>query len=198
MVYGRVYCIRSQQTTDIYIGSTIQTLSQRMTDHRKAYKKYLNKNYDYMTSFEIVQYEDAYIEVLFEGEFLSRNDLDRKEGKYQREMDCVNKNIAGRTKKEHYEENTNLYKKKSQQYYEKKKEHIKKLSKKYAVEHRDHILEYQQKYQEEHKEQITEYKKQKITCECGTTVCIPHKARHERSKKHQSFIQSLSSEGNSS
>ena len=61
MVYGRVYTIRSHQTDDIYIGSTTQTLSQRMTDHRKNYKQYLDKKRNYITSYEIVQYEDAYI-----------------------------------------------------------------------------------------------------------------------------------------
>ena len=105
MVYGRVYSIRSHQTTDIYIGSTTQILCKRMSDHRSNYKKYLNGTFDYVSSFEILQYKDCYIELLFEGEFESKNALDRKEGEYQREMNCVNKNIAGRTPKERYEEN---------------------------------------------------------------------------------------------
>ena len=194
MVFGRVYTIRSHQTTDIYIGSTTQTLSQRMTDHRKNYKQYLDKKKNYITSYEIVQYEDAYIELLFEGEFESVNYLHRKEGEYQREMDCVNKMIAGRTHKEWREAH---------------KPHILERVKKYAVEHRDHILEYQQEwrkknpdvnkqYVKDHREQINEKKRQKIKCECGSTICKGAKLTHIKSKKHQAFIQSLCSGENSS
>ena len=65
MVYGRVYSIRSHQTIDIYIGSTTQTLSQRLTDHKRYYT---NGHTNYITSLEILKYEDAYIELLFEGD----------------------------------------------------------------------------------------------------------------------------------
>ena len=129
MVYGRVYSIRSHQTTDIYIGSTTQTLSQRMTDHRKNYKQYLDKKKNYITSYEIIQYEDAYIELLFEGEFESKNALERKEGNYIREMNCVNKIIAGRTPKEWREDN------------------------------KDHVAEHMTQYREENKTQIAEHTK---------------------------------------
>ena len=68
MIHGRVYAIRSHQTTDIYIGSTTQALSMRMAHHRRNHKNYLNETYHHVTSFKILQYPDAYIELLYEGD----------------------------------------------------------------------------------------------------------------------------------
>jgi hypothetical protein len=104
MVFGRVYSIRSHQTSDIYIGSTTQILCKRLSDHRRTYKSYLNGICGYVSSYEILPYEDAYIELIFEGEFESKYALMKKEGEYIREMDCVNKVIPGRTKQEYRDE----------------------------------------------------------------------------------------------
>jgi len=142
MVYGRVYAIRSHQTTDIYIGSTEQILCKRMSDHRKDYKRYLNYGIYDITSIEILKHEDAYIELIYEGEFESKYALKRKEGEYQRSMDCVNRCVAGQTQqesKQKYRENKNF--------------------------------------------------KQKITCECGSIICIGAKSLHLKSIKHQLFLQ---------
>ena len=38
MVFGRVYAIRSHQSTELYIGSTTQALSMQMARHRRDYK----------------------------------------------------------------------------------------------------------------------------------------------------------------
>jgi len=105
MVYGRVYSIRSHQTTDIYIGSTTQILCKRLADHRREHKRFLEKNIKYVASFQILEHGDAYIELLFEGEFESVDALRKKEGEYQREMECVNKYIAGRTFQEYKQDN---------------------------------------------------------------------------------------------
>jgi hypothetical protein len=192
MVYGRVYSIRSHQTTDIYIGSTTQILSKRMADHRSNYKKYLNGTFDYVSSFEILQYKDCYIELLFEGEFESKNALDRKEGEYQREMNCVNKNIAGRTPKERYEENKEkLLQKKKKYYVDNRKIKLEKANQNYK-DNREIKLEKANQYAKEHQEQIKENNRQKITCECGSTICKISKSTHIKSKKHQAFILSES------
>jgi hypothetical protein len=177
MVFGRIYTLRSHQTTDIYIGSTTQTLSQRMTDHRKNYKSYLNGTFAYITSYEILQYEDAYIELLFEGEFESKYALKQKEGKYQREMDCVNKHIAGRTKQEYEEEH---------------KEQKKESGKRYRNKHQYSIKQYFIK----NKETISKQRSTKIKCECGSTICKGDILKHKQTQKHQRFIQSLSVEEN--
>jgi hypothetical protein len=42
----------------------------------------------------------------------------------------------------------------------------------------------------DNKDKISEHKKQKIICICGSETSIDHKARHEKTNKHISFIQS--------
>jgi hypothetical protein len=177
-----------------------------MADHRGDYKLYLNKKFSYLSSFEILQYNDAYIELLFEGEFSSRNDLDRKEGGFQRSMECVNKNIAGRTKKEHYEENKDEISVKGKKYRKENPEKIKERSKKYYANNKPKILEYQAQYydknqekvierakdyREEHLDQIHARRQQTYKCECGSINCIENKARHESSVQHQTYLNSL-------
>ena len=167
MVFGRVYSLRTHQTDDIYIGSTIQTLSQRMTDHRVDYKAFLNNKMNYISSYEILQYNDAYIELLFEGEFESKNAFKKKEGEFQRSMNCVNKNIAGRTLQEYRDEH---------------KEQQLEYNTKYRDEHKEQQVEYNTKYKKEHQEQINENLRRKIKCECGSTICKGAKITHIKTK----------------
>jgi hypothetical protein len=204
MVYGRVYAIRSHQTTDIYIGSTKQILSKRMSDHRKEQKLYLKTNKKYMTSFDIIKYKDAYIEILFEGEFESINALRAKEGEYIREMECINKRIEGRTQQEYYEDNKPHILEEAKEYYRENKPHILERVNKYYEIHKEEkheynhkyyennkkeLTEYQSKYREIHKEQIKEKSCKKNTCECGGHFTHTHKSTHEKTKKHQLFLQ---------
>ena len=95
---GKIYCIRSYQTDDVYIGSTTQKLCRRMTDHRRDYKNYMNDKHHYLTSFDIIKLGDAYIELIENYPCSCREELHKKEGMYVRKMKCVNKNIPGRTK----------------------------------------------------------------------------------------------------
>ena len=54
----------------------------------------------------------------------------------------------------------------------------------YYEENKEHIKEHSKAYQEVNKDRIKEHKKTKYTCDCGTTLCLDVKARHERTKKH--------------
>ena len=62
-IEGKIYALKSHMTDKIYIGSTTQKyLSKRFYTHRDKFKKKIN-NY-YMSSFEIVKFDDVYIELL--------------------------------------------------------------------------------------------------------------------------------------
>jgi len=37
---GKIYCIKNNLDNDVYVGSTTQPLSKRMSDHRKDMKKH--------------------------------------------------------------------------------------------------------------------------------------------------------------
>ena len=133
---AKIYILRSKQTDDVYYGCTTRKLNDRLTNHKYVFKKQSH----YITSFEIVKYDDAYIELVEEFEYKTRKDCDDKEAFYIRNNLCVNKIIPGRTDKEYRPE---------------QKEEIKEIRKKYRDEHKEEI----KKYFESRKEQKKEYDK---------------------------------------
>jgi hypothetical protein len=155
---GYIYAIHSHQTTEIYIGSTTQILCNRMAGHRRHYKSYLDGKFAYVTSFEIVKFPDAYIELIEEVEFENKQALYAREGFHIREMKCVNKCIMGRTDKEYREDN------------------------------KEEIAEYQKEYRDENKAEIKEKQNVKCNCECGGKYQHSTKSRHLKTKKHQEFL----------
>jgi len=171
---GYIYSIRSHQTKDIYIGSTEQQLCNRMSGHRRDYKNWLNEKFHYITSFEILKYEDAYIELIIEVEVQSKQELKMIEGKHQRTTDCVNKLIAGQTLQEWREANHNK---------------IKEQTKKYRKENREQMLEYQIHYRENNLEQINDKAKEKITCKCGFICRKSNISYHLKSNKHIKYLE---------
>jgi hypothetical protein len=84
---AKIYCIRSFKTDDIYIGSTTQPLCKRMVEHRLKYKGWLKGTKKNCTSFEIMKYGDAYIELIKKHPCNSREELNKEEGNHQREME---------------------------------------------------------------------------------------------------------------
>ena len=76
-------------------------------------------------------------------------------------------------------------------YHEANKESIKEQHKIYRDAHKEESKQYNNAYREANKEAIKEKRAIKYTCECGLTCCNNHKARHERSKKHINYINSL-------
>ena len=100
-ILGRIYKITSSQTDACYIGSTAKTLTKRFSVHRRDYNRFLRGNYSYMTSFDILQYGDANLELVIEGLFSSKRDLEWMEGEYiNTTPNAVNKKGAGMTKAE--------------------------------------------------------------------------------------------------
>ena len=100
-IIGRIYKIVSSECDGCYIGSTIQQLSQRFSDHKHDYKRYLAGKQSCVTSFEVIKFADARIELIHEGVFDSKKDLERLEGAMiMTTPNAVNKNVAGRTKQE--------------------------------------------------------------------------------------------------
>jgi hypothetical protein len=175
---GKIYSIRSHQTDEIYIGSTTQSLSVRMAEHRRNYKKYLNGKNNYFTSFKILEFDDAYIELIEEFPCVSKMHLEKREGEVIRKMEnCVNRRIAGRTRKEYKQDNKEHF-----------KEYAKQYNKQYYEANKEQIKEHQKQYYEANKEQINEHRGVKITCECGSTFTRAQKLRHERTQKHKNYL----------
>ena len=164
---GKIYSIRSYETDDIYIGSTKQQkLCKRMDNHRRNYKFYLKNGRKYMTSCEMLKYNDAYIELIEEVKNCTKDELRKLEGQYIRENEnCVNKRIEGRTKNDYRRDN---------------KEKINKQRKGHYNENKTELLEEKKIYYAENKDKIKKQRSTKYLCECGKELTYGCKARHNK------------------
>ena len=97
---GYIYSIRSYQTELIYIGSTFGTLRQRLFKHKQSFKQFNLQKCNYVSSYEIVKYPDAFIELVETYKNVNKMELHRFEGEHIRKIKCVNRQIAGQTQKE--------------------------------------------------------------------------------------------------
>jgi hypothetical protein len=153
---GKIYKITSPHTDKIYIGSTTQPLRKRLNEHK-------NNKIKSITSAELFKLGDCKIELIEEYPCESRKELTRREGIYiLNNPNCVNKHVAGRTKKESARID-----------YLKNKEHYKRQAVETKKRNKEHI---QQQY------------KEKFICECGGHYTKYHKNRHLKTTKHIQFI----------
>ena len=127
---GKIYKIVSDDLIGVcYIGSTVQSLSNRMAGHRSTYKCYLKGMGNNMSSYELLKTGNAIIYLIEDYPCASKNELLRREGElirqYRFDPTCdmvCNRAIAGRTRKEYRQDNKvklNLQKK---QYHQDNKE----------------------------------------------------------------------------
>lgn len=177
----KIYEIRCNETDEVYIGKTIQTLKERLNKHRfnnnTTNSKQIILRGDYIMS-QIDECDTEEVSILLEAYYIRNTD------------NCVNRFVPGRTKKEYYEENKDKILEYAKEYREVHKDKILEYGKEYRKENREYFLEYLNKYYKENREYFKEKKKEKYTCECDSILTIHHKARHEKSQKHQNFINS--------
>jgi len=150
---GKIYAIRSLQTTKYYIGSTCLELHKRLYSHKQNYKGFVNNKDKYMSSFEIIKYDDCYIELIEYFPCKTKAELRRREGELQREKknEIVNRNIAGRICKEWCADNNDLRKVSNDKYYQNHKEEIKERTKIYYENNKEKRKQQMKLYYEANK-----------------------------------------------
>ena len=201
---GKIYKIICNETGKIYVGSTTESiLARRLAGHKNKYKnQYLKGNIYYTTSFEIIKNGNYYIELICNCPCNSKDELHTMEGKYIREMDCVNKCIAGRTDKQYRIDNSEKIKESKKQYRANNSEKIKESKKQYRANNSEKIKESNKQYRANNSEKIKQYRekyakdnseklKQKYNCECGGKYSIKHKSEHLKTIKHQKYLESI-------
>ena len=150
---GKIYCIRSRSRLDlVYIGSTIRPLSERLAGHRR--------NDDGCTSKKIIDIGDAYIELIESYPCANVEELHKREGHFQRSMDCVNQLIAGRTPAERYQDNREQILSRVKHYANDHKEKISSYHKQYRQDNHECILSHKKQYYQDNKEGIAIHQKQ--------------------------------------
>jgi len=152
---GKIYALRSYKTTMIYIGSTTQTLSQRLGGHMRCYKCWLNNTGKYRLSFEIIKQGDCYIELIEYADCKTRAELLKKEGEFIRKMKCVNTQIPGRDLKQYYIDNKKELSNKGKKYYEKNKERISQRHKEYRERNKNKEKKRHVLYREKNRDKIS-------------------------------------------
>ncbi len=150
---GKIYKIVSDETTDVYIGSTCEkTLTRRLQKHRSNYKDFKKerentdkKSYSqpYVRSFDILKYDDA--EIILIEKFLceTKDELHARERHWIEKIPNINKVKPMRTHKE---------------------------------------------YVKDMKAVILQKMLTKHMCGCGNEFQHCHKKRHEKSQRHQVWL----------
>ena len=196
---GKIYTIRHPDTEKYYLGSTTQALSERFRGHKRLQNTTAKQLFD-------LGIDQCYIELLENYQCNSVEELTKREGELIRlhKDNLVNKIIVGRTKKEYHQDNKETIAEKQKIYYQTNKEILVEKQKIYHDNNKDTIYEKQKIYRDNiddnrikdtkkiyydnNKERISEKTKPKFTCDCNSVVRISDKIRHEKTKKHQLFI----------
>ena len=123
---GRVYRIWSPDTNLVYIGSTRKTLEHRFSEHKRAMRKWQRGKTHYYSSYEILKYEDAQIELVQEDYFGDTLQLREMEKYWVEKSNAVNKYAPLRTQEELREYNRKRNHNEKRREYHRKREQTEK------------------------------------------------------------------------
>ena len=155
---GKIYIIKNSINELTYIGSTTQTLSQRMAQHRKATRNPTAKRYKIYRCMRDLGVENLFIELIEYHTCNTQEELRRREGQLIKEFQPdLNKHVAGRTLKEYRQDFAE------------------------EIKQKDRIRGKSESVLQRRRER-------KYECCCGSIVRTDGKAEHLRTKKHQEYI----------
>ena len=175
---GKIYRLVCNNTGQQYIGSTIQSLSQRLGNHKAAYKAFLEgKPTDKLTAFSILSENNFEMILIEEYPCENKNQLERRERYFIQTMFCLNKNKPEQTREERIEYH--------QQYRKDHKDEILKSKIDYRQKHKEEIAKSKIDYRQKHKEEITALTR----CECGGHYQHKSRSTHFKTIKHTSYFE---------
>lgn len=214
---GRVYKIINSDESIMYIGSTTQTLQQRWRMHKNNYRRWTESKGNNCSIFSYFKEHgvDAFsIHLVSEHQLENRKQLCEFEQLLIDRSVCVNQVRAHRSAdqlKESVREASKRYnlnhrekrQTKAQEYRQANPEKIHEQRQQYYQEKKDEVLEKSRQYYQEHKEQMMERKRQwrlenrnrqreQTDCECGGKYTHAGRSIHFKTRKHQSWVESLS------
>ena len=196
---GKIYQITDISYTLTYYGSTIEPLCKRMARHRSNYKTYKNAGKgDNITVYKIFDefgIENCKIELVELCPCASKMELERKEGEYIKNNECVNKIIAGRTAKEWAKDHPDQVRVKSKKYYNTHKEIYQARFKEWAANNVEHLKERYREYYKDNRDKLRARGNEPFSCAiCGGRYKGSHKSTHYRTLKHQNALNSSTHE----
>ena len=169
-IEGKIYRITSASTDLVYIGSTKKSLGIRFSGHKCSYAKWLNDSCNYMSSYKILAFPDAKIELVENFTCDDTQELRRREGEIILETpNCVNNNIAGLSTQES-----------TARYYRRNSDKCKVYQHKFYQAHREKYAQYYKANRDKHCK--------KHSCPCGGRYTAINKNTHLNSKKHKRYL----------
>ena len=159
---SKIYIIKNSVNDSIYIGSTTQTLSQRVAQHRKATRNpQANKFKIYRTMLDL-GIENFFVELIEYYSCNTQEELRRREGQVIKEFQPdLNKQVAGRTLQEYRKDFAE------------------------EIKEKDRIRGKSEKVLQKRRER-------KYECCCGSVVRTDGKVEHLRTKKHKEYVKTHS------
>lgn len=157
---AKIYLLRNRYNdTDMYVGSTIQPLFNRLEGHMCESERSPNsKVYATVAS----DWKNWYIELYEEFPCETLQQLHRREGEVQRRL-CSNLNtaIAGRTKEEYMLENREKINDRAKEYYQKNSEKVKLYNRDVCIQAKRYVRELNAKvisFEKSRKATVEKYK----------------------------------------
>jgi hypothetical protein len=189
---SRIYKIVNLETNECYIGSTTLALSQRLAQHVRSYKCWLNGKGGYMTSFKIIEQDDYDIVLIEKFPCNNKEELHARESHY-----CQSQGLFIKIGRIEYDKQYNVdHKDRKKEYFKQYNEQRKDQSKQYYIENIDKIKEYRERhkdqskeYREQHREQIKHRANTVLICFCGCSYTRCHKTHHEQTNKHKEYVE---------
>ena len=95
-------------TNDVYIGSTTKSIETRIMMHKCHFKAFQNGAKRYCRSYDIIEKNNYKVYIIENVNCDNRTELEKIEGYYIKNNNCVNNRVAGRTVAEYYLDNKEL------------------------------------------------------------------------------------------
>lgn len=161
---GKIYVLRNHTNDKVYVGSTTSPLYKRFSYHKSDMKQPKNQNRKLYEAMREIGFENFYIELVEDYPCENIEQLEAREGHWQRELDSYNNGyngkIQGRSKKEWKKDNKEKISAWQKNWVKENKEKIVEQLKKYCESNRDKLLEYKKAYYRKNIDKVLEYQKE--------------------------------------
>ena len=151
---GKIYKIVCNITGKVYIGSTTQSLASRIAGHRVSFKRFKKGKTNNITSFQIIEQGDYDIVLIENIACESKDELHRRERHFIETLECTNKYIPTRTKKDFYDANRDIILEQKKHYGQANKEQIAEQRAEHYQVNKERIAEQRKEYRQTYKERI--------------------------------------------
>jgi hypothetical protein len=161
---GKIYKIVCDTTNLTYIGSTCESLCNRLGKHAYNYRNYGKNHNRYYTSYMVLENNNYKIVLLEKNSCNDKTELLARERFYIENNECVNKQVPLQNKTEYRQQHRDNFNKYSQLYHSKNRakrnEQAKEYNKIYYNLNKEKVKEQKQIWREDNKVKLADKRKE--------------------------------------